>query len=97
MKCCEVFLLCFLAYQFFLLLERKREKSTTDYLKGHLDKIKPNTSKNSTFSLAPSVLQIMHNRDKQVLAPVTFEVCINDSLGFQNYHLELNPYLETNT
>ena len=46
---------------------------------GHPEGINPNTSENSTFPLAPNLLQVICNLDKQVLTPVKFEVYFDDS------------------
>lgn len=101
MKPFKVFLLCSLAFFTFSLYEGKMDGTIVHGLNGHLTKIELNTSKNSNFTLAPSVLSLSQNSVEQVAMPIKFKLLIDDRfpliLGFQNYHLELNPHLETNT
>lgn len=101
MKPNKVLLFCSPAFLNCSLYKGKIDTAISLYLGEQLGKIKPITSKNSTFTLGPSVLDLTQKRFKQVLKPVKVQVFIDDSSpltqGFQNYHLEFNPYLETNT
>ena len=101
MKPHKALLLCSLDFFIFSPCEGKIGRTIAFRQNGHSEKIKPNSSKNSTFTLDPIILQIVQNRVKRVLETVKFELYISDSVllnpDFQNYHLEFNPYLETNT
>lgn len=101
MKPYKALLFCSLDFLIFSLYEGKICRTIAFGVEDQPEKIKPNSSKNSTFTLDPSILQIVQNRVKRVLETVKFELYIGDSVllnpGFQNYHLELSPYLETNT
>ncbi|MCR9228710.1 MAG: hypothetical protein NXH90_14930 [Flavobacteriaceae bacterium] len=66
------------AFPIFSLYKEKIDKAIASDLKGHQEKINPNTSKNSTFTLEPLVLHIIQNKGKQVFAPVKFEVYFDD-------------------
>lgn len=57
-----VFLCCSLAFLILSLHKEKTDVTIANDLENHSGKINPDTTKNSTFTLTPIVLQIAYNR-----------------------------------
>ncbi|UBZ12970.1 hypothetical protein LDL77_13865 [Flagellimonas marinaquae] len=79
MKSFKVPLFRFPAFTFFSFYKKKIERVMVLDLEADLKYFNTNTSKNSTFTLEPNVLQLVIPKGKQVLGSVKFEVCFEDS------------------
>ncbi len=73
MKSFKVPLFRFPAFTFFSFYKEKIERVMVLDLEADLKYFNTNTSKNSTFTLEPNVLQLVIPKGKQVLGSVKFE------------------------